>query len=339
MPNKLRIDGFIIAILATVACATVLPASAGFAPTLEWIVHLAIGLLFFLYGARMHPREALDGLKHWRLHVTILSFTFVIFPVVGIALRVLEPHLLTPTLYTGVLYLTLVPSTVQSSIAFTSIARGNVAGSIVSASASNLLGVVLTPGLVLLMASAGLMGSSGSIQISTSQIGDIFVQLLLPFILGQLARPLVGRFVTEHAKRLKIVDRGSILLVVYSAFSTGMRQGIWHSVTAWQILLLIGLAIAIVAFMLWLTSWVSHRFSFDRGDLIAVQFCGTKKSLASGLPMAAVLFAGQPVGLIVLPLMIFHQVQLMMCSWLAARYSRESLREPPTSRVQELDHG
>lgn len=324
MLKKLRIDGFIVAILATVLLATIVPAGAGFAPTLEWIVHLAIGLLFFLYGARMHPREALDGLKHWRLHVTILVFTFVVFPVVGIALRGLEPHVLTPTLYTGLLYLTLVPSTVQSSIAFTSIARGNVAGSIVSASASNLLGVFLTPGLALLMTSVGLMGSGGGIQISGGQIADIFLQLLLPFVLGQLARPLVGRFVEKHAKRLKLVDRGSILLVVYSAFSAGMRQDIWHTVTVWQILLLIGLAIVIVAFMLWLTAWVSHRSGFDRGDTIAVQFCGTKKSLASGLPMAAVLFAGQRVGVIVLPLMVFHQVQLMMCSWLAARYGRQS---------------
>ncbi len=321
--KRLRIDGFIVAILIVVAGATVFPASAGFAPSLDWIVHIAIGLLFFLYGARMHPREALAGLKHWRLHLTILACTFVIFPAIGIALRFLQPHLLTPHLYTGLLYLTLVPSTVQSSIAFTSIARGNVAGSIVSASASNLLGVVLTPGLVLLMVWLHLMGAGGAIRISSSAILDILLQLLLPFVLGQVARPVVGRFVTDHAKPLKLVDRGSILLVVYSAFSAGMRQDIWRTVTVWQILLLIAVAVVIVAFMLWLTAWLSHRLGFGRADMIAVQFCGTKKSLASGLPMAMVLFAGQPVSVIVLPLMVFHQVQLMMCSWLASRYSRE----------------
>ncbi len=328
MLTRFRIDGFIVAILVVVGIATILPAGEDIAPALDWIVHIAIGLLFFLYGARLHPREALDGLKHWRLHLTILACTFLVLPAIGVALRALEPHVLSAELYTGVLYLTLVPSTVQSSIAFTSIARGNVAGSIVSASASNLLGVVLTPGLVLLMASVHLMGSGGAIRISGNAILDILLQLLLPFVLGQVARPLVGGFVTSHKKPLKLVDRGSILLVVYSAFSAGMRQDIWHTVSAWQILLLVVLATVIVAVMLWLTAWMSRRLGFSREDRIAVQFCGTKKSLASGLPMAFVLFAGQPVSVIVLPLMVFHQVQLMMCSWLASRYSRD--RTPST---------
>ena len=319
--TRTKIDGFIVAILATVLLASVFPASAAFAPTLDHLVTAAIALLFFLYGARMHPQEAWRGLQHWRLHALILAFTFVVFPVVGIGLRVLQPHLLSAELYTGVLYLTLVPSTVQSSIAFTSIARGNVAGAIVSASASNLLGVFLTPLLVIAMTSAGLIGGSGSISISGQQMVDICLQILAPFIVGQLARPLVGSFVEGHQARLKYVDRGSIVLVVYAAFSKGVRQHIWRAVDPAQILFLIALSIVLVAFMLWLTWQAAERLGFDHGDCVAVQFCGTKKSLASGLPMAAVLFAGHGVSIIVLPLMVFHQVQLMMCSWLAARYA------------------
>lgn len=321
--RKLRIDGFIVAILATVVIASVFPASASFAPSLDHIVTAAIALLFFLYGVRMHPQEAVRGLRHWRLHTVILAFTFLVFPMVGICLRLLQPHLLSPTLYTGVLYLTLVPSTVQSSIAFTSIARGNVAGAIVSASASNLLGVLLTPLLVIAMAGMGVIGGGGSISISGEQMADICLQILVPFVIGQVARPLVGSFVEQHKGQLKYVDRGSIVLVVYSAFSAGVRQGIWSAVEPGQIAFLIVLSIALVAFMLWLTWHVAERFGFDRADCIAVQFCGTKKSLASGLPMAAVLFAGHQVSIIVLPLMVFHQVQLMMCSWLAGRYATE----------------
>lgn len=328
--RKLRIDGFVVAILATVVLASILPATASFAPTLDHLVTAAIALLFFLYGARMHPQEAWRGLQHWRLHAVILAFTFLVFPAVGVGLRVLQPHLLSPSLYTGVLYLTLVPSTVQSSIAFTSIARGNVAGAIVSASASNLLGVFLTPLLVIALTGLGVIGGGSSMSISGHAMVDICLQILVPFVVGQLVRPVVGSFVEQHRARLKYVDRGSIVLVVYAAFSKGVRQGIWSAVEPGQIVFLVALSIALVAFMLWLTWQVAERLGFGHGDCIAVQFCGTKKSLASGLPMAAVLFAGHGVSIIVLPLMVFHQVQLMMCSWLASRYASTPEADPVT---------
>ena len=214
MLKRLHIDGFILAILATVGVASLFPARGEFADITSWVVVAAIALLFFLYGARMHPREALEGLRHWRLHLTILAFTFVLFPLIGIALKPIAPHVLGDDVYTGVLFLCLVPSTVQSSIAFTSIARGNVAGAIVSASASNLLGVVLTPLLVV-----ALISSTGGITISWTSILTIVLEILVPFIVGQLARPLIGGWLTRHAKPTKLVDRGSIVLVVYSAFS------------------------------------------------------------------------------------------------------------------------
>ncbi|MGU3291212.1 bile acid:sodium symporter family protein [Williamsia sp. M5A3_1d] len=318
MLARLHIDGFILAILAAVAIASILPAGGGFADVMSWVVVAAIALLFFLYGARMHPREALAGLTHWRLHLTILAFTFVLFPLIGLALRPVAPHVLSDDLYTGVLFLCLVPSTVQSSIAFTSIARGNVAGAIVSASASNLLGVVLTPLLVV-----ALISTTGGVSISPGSFLTIVLEILVPFIVGQLARPFIGSWLTAHAKPTKLVDRGSIVLVVYVAFSEGMQQHIWSTVQWWQVLVLIGGSIALVGFLLWLTARVARLLHFDRADEIAIQFCGTKKSLATGLPMAAVLFSDSQVGLIVLPLLVFHQVQLMMCAWWAGRLARE----------------
>lgn len=316
--GKLSIDGFILAIFAAVGLAALFPAEGRAVPVVDGAVTVAIAVLFFLYGARIHPMEALAGLKHWRLHVVILGFTFVVFPIIGVLLRFAPEVLLRPELYAGVLFLTLLPSTVQSSIAFTSIAGGNVPGAIVSASVSNLLGVFITPLLVL-----ALMATTGEVQFHSSSIVDLCLQLLLPFILGQLLRPWVGEFVAKHAAALKYVDRGSIVLVVYSAFSAGMREHIWSQVSWVGVVQLIVLSVVLVVVMLWLTRNTAEKLGFDRADMIAIQFCGTKKSMATGLPMAAVLFAGQPVGLLVLPLMIFHQVQLMMCAWLAAKYGRE----------------
>lgn len=317
-----RVDPLIVLIVLAVVVALIAPARGEFARYFSIATNLAIALLFFLYGARLSTREALKGLMHWRLHLLILGFTFVVFPLLGWSLQPLT-HFIPETLYLGILYLTLVPSTVQSSVAFTSIAKGNVAGAIVAASASNLAGVFLTPLLVMLFMSQG-----GGIHVDAQVFLDIAVLLLLPFILGQLARRWVKGFAANKAT--KLVDRGSITMVVYSAFSAGVVSGVWGQVSVGEIAFLIGLSIAMVALMLWLTRFVAQRLGFDEKDVKAVQFCGTKKSLATGLPMASVIFGGANLGLLILPLMIFHQVQLMMCSWLAARYAREARGGEPT---------
>lgn len=313
------IDGFVIAIILAVVVAAFLPVRGGAAEALDWVVVVAIAALFFLYGTRLSPREALEGLKHWRLHTTILAFTFVAFPVIGLALKpVIEP-LIGEDLYTGVLYLCLVPSTVQSSIAFTSMARGNIAGAIVSASTSNILGVFLTPLLVV-----ALLNNTGEASIDASSVLKIVAQILVPFLIGQLVRRWVGPFFSRHATITKFADRSTIVLVVYVAFSEGVRDGIWSTVGVGQVVAVSVISIALLIVMLAVTWWVPRRLGFDRADTIAIQFCGTKKSLATGLPMATVLFAGGAVGVIVLPLMIFHQIQLIVCSWLATRYGREA---------------
>lgn len=320
--TKSPIDGFVLSIMLAVVVAAFLPARGAFAEVLDYLVIALIAVLFFLYGTRLHPREALEGLTHWRLHLTILAFTFVLFPIVGVLSAPLLSRIIGDDLSAGMLYLTLVPSTVQSSIAFTSIARGNVPGAIVSASTSNLLGVFLTPLLVV-----WLMSTDSGAQFNASSITKIMLQILLPFILGQLARPWIAPLLARYAEPTKYVDRGAIVLVVYVAFSEGVRQGLWAQVDVWQVVIMTVIATALVIAMLLLSGWLPRRLGFDRADTIAIQFCGTKKSLATGLPMATVLFAGPSVGLIVLPLMIFHQVQLIICSWLATRYSRQSAEE------------
>lgn len=310
-----RIDRFLLAIVAAAVLATLLPATGTAADALGWATKAMVAALFFLYGVRLQPEQALAGLRHWRLHLTILAFTFVTFPLLGLALRLLPESILSATVYPGLLYLCLVPSTVQSSITFTSIARGNVAGAIVSASLSNLLGVVVTPLLCwTLLRTTGL-----SFQPAT--ILDVIGQLLVPFLLGQLSRRWTRRFVAAHP-RLRLFDQASIVVVVYGAFSAGAREGLWGQVTGWDLTVIVLLSVALLAVMLWVTWFAASRLGFDRADAITIQMCGTKKSLATGLPMASLLFAGHPIGLLVLPLMVFHQAQLLACGALAARYAR-----------------
>ncbi|MFJ9630032.1 bile acid:sodium symporter family protein [Streptomyces sp. NPDC101175] len=310
------IDPYILLLLATVGVAALLPATGTGADIASGASTAAIAFLFFLYGARLSTREALDGLKHWRLHTTVLACTFVVFPLLGLAARGLVPVLLTHPLYQGLLFLTLVPSTVQSSIAFTSIARGNVPAAICAGSFSSLAGIVITP----LLAAALLGGNAGGF--SADSLVKIVLQLLVPFLAGQLLRRWVGVFIARHKKVLGYVDRASILLVVYTAFSEGMVQGIWHQVSALRLAGLLAVEAVVLAVMLTLTWYGGRALGFDREDRIAIQFAGSKKSLASGLPMASVLF-GAHASLAVLPLMLFHQMQLMVCAVIAKRRARD----------------
>ncbi|MEW1747888.1 bile acid:sodium symporter family protein [Streptomyces angustmyceticus] len=312
LPSWLPVDGYVLALVGTVALAAVLPARGPAATVAEGTSTGAVALLFFLYGARLSTREAMAGLRHWRLHLTVLACTFVLFPVLGLAARALVPAVLPPALYTGLLFLCLVPSTIQSSIAFTSLARGNVAAAICAGSFSSLVGIVVTP----LLAGLVLDGSGGGF--SADALLSIVCQLLVPFAAGQLLRRWTGGFLLRHKKALGTVDRGSILLVVYTAFSAGMVEGIWHQVSAPRLFCLLGVEAVLLAVMLTTTSYGAKRLGFPREDRIAITFAGSKKSLAAGLPMASVLFGAQ-AGLAVLPLMLFHQMQLMVCAVLAKR--------------------
>ncbi|MEU3038195.1 bile acid:sodium symporter family protein [Streptomyces griseoaurantiacus] len=316
-PRRMPVDPYIVLLLATVGLAALVPARGLAADTVSGASTAAIAFLFFLYGARLSTREAMDGLRHWRLHLTVLICTFVVFPLLGLAARGLVPVLLTHSLYTGLLFLTLVPSTIQSSIAFTSMARGNVPAAICAGSFSSLVGIVVTP----LLAAALLGGSGGGF--SADSLIKIVLQLLVPFVAGQVLRRWIGGFVTRHKKVLGLVDRGSILLVVYTAFSEGMVRGIWHQVSPARLAGLLGVEAVLLAVMLASTWYGARALGFGREDRIAIQFAGSKKSLASGLPMASVLFGAQ-ASLAVLPLMLFHQMQLMVCAVIAKRRARDA---------------
>jgi sodium/bile acid cotransporter 7 len=326
MLSRLPIDPYIAAIAGMVCLASLLPAHDTGAVVVGHATTAAIALLFFLHGARLAPTAALAGARHWRLHIVVLASTFLVFPALVLGARAVAPQLLSPPIWTGLILLSALPSTVQSSIAFTSIARGNVPAALCAATASNLLGMLLTPLL------AGLLLSSQG-GFSIRGVGDIFLQLLLPFAAGQLARPLLGEWAQRNKKLLGLVDRGSILMVVYAAFSEGVTQGIWHQLGWADLGRLLAVDAALLATVLAITTFGSRLLGFSRADEVTIVFCGSKKSLASGLPMASVLLAGQSVGLIVLPLMLFHQIQLMVCAALARRYANSNARQPSSGMV------
>ncbi|MFT3812488.1 MAG: bile acid:sodium symporter family protein [Acidovorax sp.] len=311
-------DNFTLALIATVALASLLPAAGQAAHFFEGLTVAAVGLLFFLHGAKLSREAIYAGLSHWRLHLVVVAATFVLFPLLGWALRPVLQPLVTPELYQGVLFLCALPATVQSAIAFTALARGNMPAAICSASASTLLGIVITPVLVgLLLAHQG-----GGQHDVLGSIGRIMLQLFVPFIAGHLLRPWIGGFTKKHAGVLKMVDQGSILLVVYTAFSAAVIEGLWKEMPLPALAGLIAVCAIVLALALCSTTWISRRLGFSKEDEITIVFCGSKKSLASGVPMAKVLFASHAVGAIVLPLMVFHQMQLMVCAVLAQRYAR-----------------
>lgn len=304
-----------LVILGALALAIVLPVRGQAAEVYDLFTKAAVFVLFFGYGARLSTEETLAGVRHWRLHLTILACTFVVFPLLGAPMLLLPDGFVSDAVRAGLVFLCLAPSTVQSSINMTSLAGGNVPAAMISATASNVLGVVLTPLLVMLMLPTNGGGFSWQIAL------DVFVQLLLPFFLGQISRFATARLMARNRARLKLLDQLVIVLIVYGAFSDMFATGKWRQLGWNELLVTLGFTLPLLAFMLWFTWNLGRWLKFDRKDRIAIMFCGTKKSLVTGVPIAAVLFPAATVGMLVVPLMIYHQAQIITSSLLAARLS------------------
>src|SRR3984885_4319096 len=320
---KLLPDIFTLCLIGTVILASSLPVHGQAAVGFNWVTNVAVGLLFFLHGAKLSREAIIAGATHWRLHLVVLLSTFALFPLLGLALKPLLSPLVTPALYAGVLFLCTLPSTVQSSIALTAIAKGNVPAAICSASASSVIGIFLTPVLVSLLLSSHI--GSGSAWIT---IGEILLQLFVPFVGGQLLRPWIGGWLERNGKIVGIVDQGSILLIVYSAFSAAVAEGLWHKVPPSALAGLLAADSVVLAAALVVTGIISKWLGFERADRVTIIFCGSKKSLSQGIPMAKIIFSSHAVGPAVLPLMLFHQIQLMVCAALAQRWGRLAAPAP-----------
>lgn len=327
--KRMNIDPYLLAIVSTAGLASVFPWRGEAAIVFGHATTAAIGVMFFLYGARLSPSTVWQGISNWRLQLLVLTSTFGIFPLLGLAAHLLVPDVLSPQLYPGVLFLCMLPSTVQSSIAFTSIAGGNLAAAVCAASASSLIGIVVTPVLAAML----IRGTGG---VSLNGVEDILLQILAPFVLGQLTRTWTAPWLERKKWLTTLVDRGSILLIVYSAFSAGMVSGAWNRVdlsSLGSVLLVDGVLLAAV---LALTTGLSRWLGFSRRDEIAIVFCGSKKSLAAGAPLLNILFPAGMAGLAMLALILFHQLQLMVCATLARRYANRLGQTGPANRMRTL---
>jgi sodium/bile acid cotransporter 7 len=322
-----RFDPFIIALVLAASLGFLVPARGIAAPAVGFLTNAAIAVMFFLQGVRLQRAAVIAGMTHWRLQLLVLACTFVLFPMLGLALHAVIRGALNDSLWLGILYLCTLPSTVQSSIAFTSIAKGNVPAAVCAATASNLLGIVLTP--LLVAATLNLHGSSSPL----GRIQSIVMQLLVPFIAGQIASRWLRPWAMRNAALLSFTDRGSIILVAYSAFSAAVLAGAWSGLKWVELATILALGAFLLAAVLTFTRFVSRGLKFSREDAIAIVFCGSKKSLATGVPMANILFPAATVGLVILPVMVFHQLQLMVCAFIARRYAEESGDRPPIDRA------
>ncbi|MCH7337091.1 bile acid:sodium symporter family protein [Acinetobacter sp. NIPH 2699] len=314
----LALDRFTLFLVAMVVLATFLPVSGQIASYFNILTTVAIAILFFLHGAKLSREAVVEGMLHWKMHALVFAFTFLLFPAIGLMARpILEP-LLGQQLYWGFLFMCFLPSTVQSSIAFTSMAKGNVAGAVCSASFSNIIGMIITPILV----SYFILGQSQHGFDPTQSIIQITLLLLVPFILGQLLRPYIFPAMLKRPSLVKVFDQGSILMVVYGAFSSAVVAGLWQQVSGLTLLYLILACSVLLTIVMLLALYVPKWLGFNQADQVTIFFCSSKKTLASGVPMAQILFIGQPLGMIVLPIMIFHQIQLMVCGIIANHWSK-----------------
>ena len=316
MLGRLLPDKFILWLIGTILLASIAPVSGVPAAVVDVVTYAAIFTLFFIHGARL-PRAALvAGFADAKLHVTILSITFLLFPLIGFTFAMAEPSLFEPPIWAGILFLCVLPSPVQSSIAYTSMAGGNVAGAVAAAAFSNLAGVFLTPLLV------GLLLDAQDASISQTGVGRILALLFLPFIVGHAMRPLILPWIERWPKATTMVDKGTILLAVFGAFSAAMIERIFTRVPTAQILALVVFCLALLAIVLGAAHAVGRLGGFDRGSRAAILFCGSVKSLASGAPMAKVLFPGAAAAMMLVPVMVYHTIQLVVCAAIAGAMMR-----------------
>jgi solute carrier family 10 (sodium/bile acid cotransporter), member 7 len=316
-----RPDWFLLGMCIAVLLAWLLPGPGAKGGSLhpELLNKLGVSLIFFLHGLTLSFAALGAGARNWRLHLLVQACTFLLCPLLGLLLLlVIGPHA-SVDLRTGLFFLCALPSTVSSSVALTATAKGNVPAAVFNATLSSLLGVLLTPLWLSLV-----LGAAGQALPIVSVILDLLKWLVLPLFIGQLLRPLLGAFAMQHKARISVLDRLTILMLVYTSFCDSVKDGVWHA--GGSALLISALAsVAILSATMLIVWYASRALHFALADRIAALFCGSKKTLASGVPMARLIFGAHPgLGIILLPIMLYHPIQLVVGGWLAGRFARSS---------------
>ncbi|WP_414660087.1 bile acid:sodium symporter family protein [Horticoccus sp. 23ND18S-11] len=318
---RFKPDWFMIgmALATLLAWAFPGPGAAGGWMQPEFTTKAGVALIFFLHGLTLSFAALRAGALNWRLHALVQGSTFLLFPLIGLALIAGLDGRIAPELALGVFFLCALPSTVSSSVAMTAMARGNIAGAVFNATLSSVVGIVLTPLWV-----TWVMKTSGVSQPIGPVVINLFKWLVLPLVVGQALRPWFGAWAQQYKSKISLVDRLTILLLIYTSFCDSFQQRIWSGRGVGQLLFLTVLCAVLFAVVMVVMSLVSRALGFTREDRITAMFCGSKKTLASGIPMAKLIFGAHPAfGLILLPIMIYHPLQLVICGLLAQRWGKQ----------------
>lgn len=322
--RRLLPDAFILMLLATVVVASVVPVGPETLERVGIVSTAAIMLLFFVHGLRIRPAAVLAGVRHWRLQGGIMAFGYILLPLVGVGIAAAMAPLLGGGVAAGFIFLAVLPTTVQSSIAYSSLAGGNVAAAVVASALSNIAGVLLAPLLFALLAHAGGAG------FNADGIARIAAILLLPFMAGQVAQRWLGAFAERHRAILGRLDRLTILLAVFTAFAEAVADGLWSRVDGETLAIIAAVTAGVLALAFAGAWWLGAILRLERPDRATLLFAGAHKSLATGAPMARILFSGGDAGAILLPLLLYHQLQLMLSAVIAARLARGPSTDAPS---------
>jgi len=320
MKKSIKIDKFVVGIILVIILAYFFPglASRESAVPLDTISGIGISLIFFFYGLKLNPEKIRHGLKNWRLHILVQSFVFLIFPLLVIVFYPLFKSSDFLHIWLAFLFMASLPSTVSSSVVMVSIAKGNIPAAIFNASISGLIGIVVTP----LWMGIFLEHQSGDFSLMDVYT-SLMLQILLPVFLGLLLHRYLGGFAARYSSYLTLFDKLVILLIIYKSFVHSFEDGIFDSVKLEQLVLIYSGVLALFFLVYFIIGRVSKLLKFSTEDTITAQFCGTKKSLVHGTVFSGILFpASFSIGIILLPLMLFHVTQIFIISIVASKVSK-----------------
>ena len=322
---KIKIDKFVLSIIAVISIAYFFPnwGTQNSKVPIDTISAIGISLIFFFYGLKLSPQKLKAGIKNWKLHLLVQSSTFLIFPLLILIFRPFIQNQEQEIIWLAFFFLAAIPSTVSSSVVMVSIAKGNIPSAIFNASISGIIGVVLTP---LWM---GLFVQSAQADFDFADIYiKLIVQIILPVVLGVLLQQFFGEFAQKHNKHLTLFDKSVILLIIYKSFAASFEENIFSSISILDLLFLFVTVLILFFTMFFLTGFLSKKLKFNTEDQITAQFCGTKKSLVHGTVFSKIIFGNMAsIGIILLPLMLFHALQLLIISIVASKMSTKNIEE------------
>lgn len=284
--------------------------------SLEEIANYGVSGIFFFYGLKLSTDKLKQGLSNWKMHIVIQTTTFVLFPLIVLLVKPLfrEDN---QNLWLGLFYLAALPSTVSSSVVMVSIANGNIPAAIFNASISSLVGLFMTP----LWVGFFIVADTGNFD-AWSIIGKLCLQVLLPLIIGMLLNRRLGWFADKYKTTLKTFDQSVILIIIYTSFCKSFTLNLFKDLSFLELILLMAGLLGLFFAVILITNTISKMLGFSKADNITVMFCGSKKSLVHGTVMSKVLFTQSSiVGIILLPLMIYHALQLIAASIMAQKFS------------------